>query len=286
MKLALASLILALGVGRPATLLEPLGVCSIDEANVGCWDSQGAPKPDLEAEIRQRLSQDRYLGFIPGGKNRYLILRQPSGTIVRDVQSTGRENASFWPKKDGDTYVVVRMLSLSGAKAASVSLRLGIATGSPVEMRLRQDESAVVDGMKITLGAPISAPFVPWSGYVLPWRFGIDRSETTPPSRLQFVALDRQGQPINYVDDYGRPVDNAKGDAMMKKMQEGTWDFSKPSLIYGAFFQDGGLAPTQEGPWIYMNVDPKSIGKLQVRRVAFSRESYGPFPLDPASKTP
>ncbi len=287
MKLLLAAALAALGFGIPDPILKPVGVCEIDEGSVACWDLQGAPNEDLGREVGSRLGENVYLGFVPHYKNRYLFAWQDFESQIQSYSTNGPSSVNFLTKPGDRTLIAIRAAADLTAKTGTVSLHLGIRTGGPAEIRLREGESATVEGVKLTVGRAEASPLSPWGGFNPPWRFGLDRTETEPETRLSIQALDRQGKLIEYVDEYGKPVDAAKGKALYDQIQAGKWDWKLPLKIFNSVIQDGGMYPGRQEPWIYMNIDPRSIARLRVHRVVDRAVTLGPFPLDPIqSKTP
>jgi hypothetical protein len=289
MKIPLAALVAVVGFGAAEPLLKPTGVCDISEGAIACWDDHGAANPGLEREIRSRLNENTLFGFYQGQKNRYFFAWQDVGSPIRTFSTTGSSAVSFLPKTGERTLVAVRTASGAASKSGTASLNLGVLAGAPVEMRLREGEVAMVDGIRITLGRPEVSPQGLWPGYTpTPWRFGVDRPESELATSVSFEALDGKGQLIQYVDEWGKPADAAKGKAIYDQIQAGKWDWRTPVPIMNAAVQDWSFVnPGQRGVWMYTNIDPKSITRLRVRRVVQQSLTLGPFPLDPVqSKTP
>ncbi len=294
MKPLLALPVLALAAGAPPPLFEPLGVCSLDEAGAVCWDLRGAPLPTLTAQIdRLARTTPQSLGFVYGRKTRYLVVRQGEYRSLMLRGSSGNVQSLVLSGEGAPNLHAFRVAALPEATTETIVATVGAIQGEAVEVPFREGAKAVVEGVRIELGAvKVVNPEMNFSRrsgtwpFFGPgrWRFPLERTETTPMGSLAFVAIGYDGKPISYVDPNGKPIPPDKGKALAAEAFGPKRDWTRPASVeYAQIFAATMSAPSPV-LWCSTNIDPKAIARLRVQRIAEHTEILGPFPLDPVGK--
>jgi hypothetical protein len=274
-------MIALIGLSAMEPFIEPLGVCRIDDNGAACWSTTGKPDPELTAQIDGLARETKEeLAFVPVRKNRFLIVRCKPVLSTSESTTAGRVRSFVLHSEAGASLVAYRVDSPSSASTSSVTIRMNVPVGKAVDIPFREGGGAKVEDVNITLGR--ATPSSQWAAMGLSglsaWHFGVDRTETSPTGDLAFEPIGRDGKTIRYVDGWGRPYDNAKGEAIWQKVAAGQWDWrTPPEANIAGVDHELGSPPL----WYVTNVDPKSIAKLRARRLREQTETIGPFVLDP-----
>ena len=297
--LALAAL-LPQGAGRAAVFpngtVEARGACEARPESVACWDMDGKPSPELAEGLRAALSNNGEVSFRLGKKNRYLVVRRPQG--LQPQYRMGREthlsaNATY----NTDPVVdYIRLAAEPDATVATVSVSTSVQSPKDEDVPLRVGATAQIEGQRLEIGEAVKvAPDKnrpatnPYSGQRVVgevWNVVIGLTPEVPQSNgWAFTPLDKEGQPIRYVDAVGKPISALKALALEPNIQpgygyyynNGTPPPAKPKAS-AAYFQGGGGSTFRAAT----NIDPKAIATLRIRASHTETKELGPFPLDAA----
>lgn len=149
------------------------------------------------------------LGFVPGKKNRHVIVRTPASVWLQ-LSSDGEVQSNMTlGGENGESWIILRVATSPMTQTWTGSAKVGRPIEPSTEMRFRKGESALVAGDRVEIGATIpyspmpgDGPFDSWRlGGGKAWRVQVDHQIAAPLSGgLQFTPLDREGRAIEYVD--------------------------------------------------------------------------------------
>ncbi|GEM_PF-7014613 len=272
--------------GFQSPTFEVRGVCAIDAATVDCWAPDGGPKPGLTEEVRRQIAaMESPLSFLPGRKNRFVIVRHtPFGTLTYGKNSLRPQN--FPLEHDGGLWTTAfRIAADRDVATADITIIPGFPEGEAVAVPFHEGAKAVVDGVPVEIGRIGKNPRDEFGGFNVSrvsvwgeWRLPIQIGETTAPSGYQVMPVGHDGKPISYVDPQGWPVDARRG----KELWEAAFK-SERRIPESPPASPAGISTYPSGPilWVGMDIQPKAIHELQIRRIAGRMITLGPLALDP-----
>jgi hypothetical protein len=281
------------------------GVCDIDEKTVSCWNLQGVVDPKLAEEMKSRLlssNNGQDLGFKFGKKNRYFLYEAGSQQFSPQFTSSDGSYLQAQPfSYNGND--IVRGYGHLVAEANTTSINVmarfnGLPGPKAVTVPFKEGSKVTYDGLSITVGGwkkggadpnrfngfsgGYSGSGTPGSNSDRGWQLFFEMQPGT--QYVNLGALDREGQPIVYVDPKGRPVSELEYLKHAPKNRFGAQPMVSTNEYAMATYNAGFGGQSLPHAVSYgTNVDPKYIDSLTISATRNKSVLIKNLPLDPVS---
>jgi len=279
--------------GPNGQVIEGLGGCSYTTDQVSCYDMDGKPSRPLSDRVTSALtSSNSELYFRFGRKNRLLLFREISNPY--GFQVSGENSNSFQQMGSfgaPDNLAWGRYIAEPNEKTASLvfseylpSLRAtpDLAFGVGATSTVQGVRYEIGHWEKTKLGGSRQAQmYMGDSSSASLWNVTVVIGEGNMVSSPNFLAFDKAGREIQYVDQKGDPVPSAK--VLEEQRQNPNEIYNSGAVrkyVQAVFNLNGGQAIGNAHTAI-TNVNPDRIGSLQLMIPQFRRILLKGFPLDP-----
>jgi hypothetical protein len=277
--------------------LELLGVCSITPDKVDCWDRDGRRSAALSktVEVAGR-SQNCDLGFFYGRKTRYAIFRGSPGMNPSFQRDNGSSSSAFWGAAEQDRLLGAAIVADKNDETAGLTASLYLNQLS-ADLPLKVGATAQIGDVSLAIaviknGGRPAGP-APQNGYQggkpepgRRWTVILTSNQDVQSWNYEaYAALDKNRQPIRYVDLNGRVLTGAQFIAMggdpnppFGLPQSTAQTKRKPRCTSGHVVFVAKVAGAEE---LSMNIDPAEVAYLQVSDQAQTRIRFRNIPLEP-----
>ncbi len=290
--------------------VEALGVCSIDQKDLACWDLDGTNSGPLTEKVRAMLSEKDAgpLDIRFGMKNRFLAFTAnlpPGYSLTATCSGNEHAGATLWSGliSSAARPILTPLLSEPSAERTDVSFSIGgYSVGKPTIGRFgRNSTIALADGpFKIldwetgTRGWPMfSDSFGYGASQSNVWRVFVSESSDQNKFEYKVTCLDGSGHPIVGVDSNGRPshlavtspafvppmgFSGGVGGAQAKPNKSNKPQ-KPPETIRAASFERSWVFGTGIRPF-ETNIDPAYIRQVQITVLGHKEVLMKGIPLD------
>jgi hypothetical protein len=259
----------------------------------------GAPSPSLTDRLKGYLSSASYqqFSFQFGKKNRIVMAEITRANGAPNVYLSAPSGGGSFNLNDAsneETTVGVNVsLPVSEMTAAITANMNGMPGPKPVSIPFKLDATAEYDGVRYKIGPSVEIkvdarnPSIPLfdgaqTSNSKMWRIVLG-GEPLDQSRAYttFAPVDKDGKPIQYVDDKGKIVSPIK--FLAENPQANSYGIPQTNLQ--SKYRVARISPGQgsvAGAFtLYSNIDPSQIGALQISSTRGRTVTIKGFPLDP-----
>jgi hypothetical protein len=275
-------------VGSDGVKIEGLGVCSYSADQIDCWNMDGVKDAKLTELVKAYYLINTYseLSFAFGKKNRLIVIRHTPQNYSVNFQSESGAYVNWTQLNNGPTEWTTgwgRVVVDDSPFASIVAMGYGLPGPAPIDVSYTPGSTGDIDGFHIVIGTYEKSDATMLGGPIAGqkrWTIKLASTSSNPSdsTTLVFTALDKDHQPISYVDKDGKPasaLDVAKG--------QGGWPnggLMGPNQKYQQVFlstygSQNGLMTVQS------NIDPSKISFLKIGSQHQLRVRIGGFPMDP-----
>lgn len=284
--------------------LEGLGVCSVSETTVDCWDMDGKPNPALVEQVRAHfLTQPSdTLRLSYRKKNRLIAVRQSqrvSAYANPNLAATKIEQ-TFSINSEGENIQFYRCAADPKTKTVSIPFLVSLPNEAPVSLRTEKGAEVVSGGFGVQFRSFEGGPKLSTRGFGNSWpgsntgagpSWYLNLTWSQPATQnnevqslLQGLALeatDEKGEALRWVDSSGKPVSETAVQAEFNRMSLSGQYPTNPKFRQVMLLYVGG---TGKDLRYQTNVDPKFVKSIRMWKSRSVAVELSGFPLDPVKQ--
>lgn len=279
--------------------VELLGVCRASEIEISCWNGDGKPALDLEAELKATFltSDSTSVPTRYGWKTRIAVFRftresydDPRGYIYPYLNSA--QSGFTWPDHSSyqAPYSVIRSATIfAKPNEMTAQVTTSIVRKVPASEPLPAKEGAKIDYLGSTYAIQkilktALDPVVYGREGAGRWLIGMTAgSKGGAPARVFWTAVGKDGLRIRAVDAVGNPVAVDPDYFAMLQGQDRQQATSKIRLFEAKFEPAPYNEPRVAEDWsLYTNINPAKIKALYATGNSSEKLTITGIPLEPA----
>ena len=292
-------------VASNGSVVEVFGVCHVTETSVECWDGLGKPHLRLAEAIENSLKSGEFGSTVSlryGKKNRFIVVRtmRPqgrSGLYIDTSKRNGSYGGSYGLKSIVDDvssnvyldYKVIRMYFDNDATETFVELTERINLNTTISISHVDGEEFSLNGVSYVLGKVTKAQSSGSRQSAPAWLISVSSDGKARRSfSYSAIAIGKDGEAIQYIDEKGRPLSVAENDERLGKLQQsgsGAVGFGAGGFGIGGFgpgiFVSVSLPDDGRPGYFRTGIDPKYIKEIRITPTWVRRIRIEGIPLDP-----